>query len=449
MSAFAFEDAVPVVPPTLVRSPGGRCVIDLRSPSEFAGDHLPGAVNVPLFDDAERAIVGTLYVRTSPDAAFAEGRARTAAKIERLVARIAEVAEWDVPAVDLAERVERMTAGGFEALDRGLALAERRALAPDAVVLYCWRGGLRSRSVISLLRGLGLERAVGVRGGYKAYRSDVRARLDAWVAPPTVVLRGLTGVGKTLVLRELERARPGITLDLEELAGHRSSILGMVGLEPCSQKTFESRLAARLERGFPGVCAVEGESRKVGDAIQPARVWEALDGGTGVELVASTERRVDVLLDDYLAAPANRAELCERLPFIEERLGGTWRGRLVALLAGGRERELVRVLLERYYDPLYRHSGAGRPAVRRLDASAPARAAAELLGWIDDPRSGLFASEEALDGGEEELRPLQPRHVAGRVPELEPRVGKDARPLARPLHEDGILETVQDQRRDA
>src|SRR5262249_9969854 len=153
-----------------------------------------------------------------------------------------------------------------------------------------------------------------------------------WEAPPSFVLRGLTGVGKTLVLRAIARLRPGWTLDLEALASHRSSILGMVGLRPASQKLFESRLAQRIAAGRGPVCVVEGESRKVGDLVLPEHVWRAIDGGTGLELVADDACRMRVLVDDYLASAESRAELALRLPFIEERLGARWKGELVARL---------------------------------------------------------------------------------------------------------------------
>ena len=205
-------------------------VIDLRSPSEHAEDHVPGAVNVPLFDDVERALIGTLYRVSSPQAAFEEGRRAARAGIGALVGAVAAAAGWSAPALDLPARVDGLTAGGFERLEGRLRAQPRAAAPPGAVVLHCWRGGLRSRSVIAFLRGLGLERAVGLTGGYKGWRARVRAELDGWQAPPAFVLRGFTGVGKTLVLRALEARRPGLTVDLEALAGHRSSILGMVCL---------------------------------------------------------------------------------------------------------------------------------------------------------------------------------------------------------------------------
>ena len=359
-------------------------VVDLRSPSEFARDHLPGARNAPLFDDVERRVIGTLYARRSPEEAFEEGRRRTLAGVGSLCASVAEAAGWEVPAADLAERVEHWTRGGLRGLEGRLVPEPLPAdPPPGTVVLHCWRGGLRSRSVLALVRGLGLERAVGLAGGYKAWRGYVRAELAAWRPPPAFVLRGWTGVGKTLVLRALERLRPGWTLDLEGLAGHRSSILGMVGLEPCSQKAFETRLVQRLWSGLAGHVVLEGESRKVGDVILPPAVWRALQGGTNLWLEAPLARRVEVLVEDYLAAEANREELARQLPFLEQRLGQRWRGELTGLLEAGREHELVEVLLARYYDPRYAHSERGRRNAASFDATDPEACAAELAAWIE------------------------------------------------------------------
>jgi len=382
--------AIPAVSPATVLAAARPLVIDLRSPGEFAEDHIPGAWNVPLFDDVERAVIGTLYVQHSPAEAFAEARERTRAKITALAARVAELASWTVPAGDLEARVDAMTAGGIAAMEGELRSHPVEDLPPDVVALHCWRGGLRSKSVVAFLRALGLERAVVIEGGYKSYRAEVRRRIDAWEPPATFVLRGLTGVGKTLVLREIERLRPGWTLDLEQLAGHRSSILGMVGLEPCTQKTFESRLSHRLDAGFPGPCLVEGESRKVGDVVLPASVWGGLTNGVAIELVASLEKRVQVLVDDYLAQPENRAEIRLQLPFIEERLGrmgpgqAKWQGVLTDLLDRGEEGRLVELLLAHYYDPLYRHSEERHDYAVSIDANDSRAAAAEVVRRVEE-----------------------------------------------------------------
>lgn len=383
-------DAVPVIDAgTLMRS-RGRVVVDMRSPVEFAEDHVPGAWNVPLFDDVQRALVGTLYQTVSPDAAFEAGREMVRESVVELVGAIARHTGWTPPRDDLRERVVAMTSNGYERTSATLMALRTLPPPPDPVVVHCWRGGLRSRSVLALLRALGLERATLLDGGYKGYRAWVRDEVEQATFPRFVVLHGLTGVGKTLVLREIERLRPRSTIDLEALAGHRSSLLGMVGLAPCTQKMFESRLCERLAQGFADVggrgplAIVEGESRKVGDVILPPALWRALEGGTSLSLETTVDRRVQVLCEDYLADEAHRAELRRRLPHVDERLvRASDAESLVSMLDSGRTDELVRLLLERYYDPLYRHAVKGKVHAGRVDAADPARAAREILAWCD------------------------------------------------------------------
>ncbi len=384
MDGTRTRHALPAVEAAELLERTDATVVDLRSPAEFAEDHLPGALNVPLLDDVQRALVGRLYGRVGPDAAFAQARELARGGVLELACGVFAAAGERAPNPAQVEAVfEGLTSEGLAALEQSTPTSP--ASVPDrAVVLHCWRGGLRSRSVIALVRELGLRRAVALARGYKGYRDEVRGELDRFVAPATFVLRGLTGVGKTLTLRELERLRPGWTVDLEGLAGHRSSILGAVGLAPASQKAFESRLAARLRLGLTGPLVVEGESRKVGDSILPMRLWSALSSGVSIELTAPTARRVEVLCQDYLATPERRDELRARLPFLERRLGArVWADKLVGLLDQGRDGELAELLLERYYDPLYRHSGAGHAPAISIDASDPARAARDVLRWIE------------------------------------------------------------------
>ena len=194
--------------------------------------------------------------------------------------------------------------------------------------------------------------------------------------------RGLTGVGKTLLLHRLEALRPGSTLDLEALAAHRSSLLGMVGRAPRTQKAFEAGLAARLRAGFPdGVAFIEGESRKVGDVVIPVRVWESMQSGVNVHVTAGLARRVQVLEEDYLADEAALPKLDEQLRAVSARMEGA--PPLAEMLAEGRVHELVELLLVRYYDPLYLGSEKGKVYAYTVDADDPDRAAAEILAFSD------------------------------------------------------------------
>ncbi len=375
---------VPCVTPAQLDARGDARIVDLRSPGEYAADHLPGAHNVPLFDDDERALVGTLYRRVSPQAAFDEGRRIVTEEVRALVGRIAELAQWRLPSVDLEERVRELTSGGLEHLSKWLETRPVAELPPRALVLHCWRGGLRSRSVAALLLSIGMQRALVLHGGYQAWRGALVRELDALALPPVYTLRGLTGVGKTLVLRELERLRPRSTIDLEQLAQHRSSILGGVGLLPVTQKTFETRVVQRARAGFGAYLVVEGESRKVGDVIVPRPLWQAMTRATHLELVAPLARRVEVLRDDYLAQPGAAQALEAPLAFLDERLGLVEGSPcLRELLARGEIERLVTLVLERYYDPRYRHGEQGRRLAARFDAEDPARCAREIADWID------------------------------------------------------------------
>jgi len=365
----------------LTEHPGAR-IVDLRSPSEFAEDHVPNAVNVPLFDDVQRALVGTLYVQDSPQNAFVAAREIVRAKIGALVSDISAATGWTPDAMDFENRVDSLTGDGIERMSSFLLAADADQPPRDPVVFHCWRGGMRSRSVLQFVRELGLRDATLLEGGYKGYRAEVMRQLARYDAPPLFVLRGLTGVGKTLVLRQIERLAPESVIDLEGLAGHRSSLLGMVGLEPCTQKTFESRFAARMRRPLGPALIVEGESRKVGDVILPPRFWSAMESATNIELVASVERRIDVLTTDYLATERGRIELRAQLPQVEARMAQAHIGPgLVALLDTGRTDELVRLLLEHYYDPLYRHGQKGKTFAERFDATDPVEAAERCIEW--------------------------------------------------------------------
>jgi tRNA 2-selenouridine synthase len=394
LSSRAGGVAVPTLRSRQVLEHPDATIVDLRSPAEFALDHVPGARNVPLFDDVERALVGTLYRQVSPERAFEEGRVIARAKIARFVADLVAVVGDPIDTADLEGRLEEFTAEGIAGLEASIACEPADLVHPAPVVLHCWRGGLRSKSVVAFLRRLGFERAILFDGGYKAYRAEVARDIAGWRPPPIVLLCGLTGVGKTLVLRELERLRPGWTLDLEGIAGHRSSLLGMVGLEPSSQKAFESALAARVRRGFESRLVVEGESRKVGDVILPTELWRAMGAGVALELTAPVERRVEVLETDYLSSAASRAQLLQQLPRVESRMvlpAGA--PALASLLESGRVDELVRLLLDRYYVPLYRRSAKGRRYAASIDASNPARAAAEIAAWIENAPRVVAPSE--------------------------------------------------------
>jgi tRNA 2-selenouridine synthase len=360
--AFLARDAawrVTAAPPTGAWTPGaladlldpGRAgfdeVIDVRSPAEHAEDHLPGAVNLPVLDDAERARVGTIYVQESRFLARRVGAA--------LVARNA------------AAHLEGPLSGkgpGYRPL------------------VYCWRGGQRSGSFATILRQIGWR--VGVlEGGYRTYRRMVQAALyDLPFPAPVVVLDGNTGSAKTEILKLL----PGLgvqAIDLEALANHRGSIFGaQPGGQP-GQKGFESALAAAMATLDPArPVVVEAESSKIGARIVPPALWEAMKAAPRVEIAAPLAERAAYLARAYGDMAGDReafAAVLDRLrPYHAGERVADWQ----ALLAAGRLEPLAGRLMAEHYDPRYakqRARIAGRVkaafVVLRLDAVGLAEAA--------------------------------------------------------------------------
>mgnify|MGYP001028101963 CR=1 FL=1 len=323
--------------------------IDLRSPSEYATDHVPWAENVPLFNDEQRAVVGTLYKQHSPDAAYLEGLKMIEKRLPQLLKQaLGQSIDSELLASNFDILAQNLR-GGIE--DTPIDVNQPLTDATE-IVVYCWRGGMRSRSFVSLLLSLGV-RAVLLEGGYKSYRQWVMDSLDTFSYPPCIVLRGRTGVGKTNLLTEIEEAASNTTLCLESLAKHRSSALGAVGRHPVGQKMFESRLLQRLLELEPSSVFIEGESRKVGDVVIPEGLFAEMSNGVQLKITASREFRRRTLQDDYLAEPNAKQQIAGALPFLESRIGARWVGELQSLLEDGNYDALVDILLDHYYDPLY------------------------------------------------------------------------------------------------
>ena len=250
---------------------GFHALIDVRSPSEFALDHVPGAINLPVLDDAQRAAVGTEYVQGSKFLARRTGAA--------MVAR------------NIAAHLEG-TLGGRDGSFKPL--------------VYCWRGGQRSGAMVTVMDQVGWPVAV-LDGGYQTWRRHVRAALyDTPLEHRLMLIDGPTGAGKTALLGAL-KARGVQTLDLEALAAHRGSLFGaMPGGQP-SQKAFESRLHDALSRLDPArPVAVEAESSKIGGRIVPPSLWTAMAAAPAVRIEALADGALD-------AAAAQVAAVMDRL----------------------------------------------------------------------------------------------------------------------------------------
>lgn len=311
-------------------------IIDVRSPAEFADDHLPGAVNLPVLDNDQRAEIGTMYKQVSPFAAKRAGAALVAGNI----------------AVHLSTILQD-TDRNFRPL------------------IYCWRGGQRSGSMARIFSEIGWRTDL-IDGGYKRYRKQVLDGLDS--LPQTlrlIVLRGRTGLAKTHIL-QAARAKGAQVIDLEGLANHRGSLLGPEpdGNQP-PQRLFESRLHAVLCGLDPArPVFIEAESNKVGQIHVPAALWAAMRGAVSVVADAKIEHRVAFLCRDYAHIIANPVHLDPLLSWVVTRLGHDivdgWRD----LIAVGDWPGFVRAVLDDHYDPAYDKSASQRnhEIIARLDA---------------------------------------------------------------------------------
>ncbi len=296
-------------------------IIDARSPGEFALDHIPGALSLPVLDDAERARIGTLY-----NEAPLEAKRLGAALVARNIARHLEVA--------LAGKAKQWRP-----------------------LVYCWRGGKRSGAFAHVLREVGWA-AHTLEGGYRAYRRGIVELLAALPAQFAFrVVHGATGSGKSRLLRALAGTGAQV-LDLEALAAHRGSVLGELPDQPQpSQKMFESRLYAALAAlDRRRTVFVEGESRKIGQLQVPEALIAAMRASACVLLEADLEARVALLMEEYrhfFAAPdALAAQLDCLAPLHGRERVAAWK----ALAASGAWPQLVERLLAEHYDPAYRRS---------------------------------------------------------------------------------------------
>ena len=351
---------------------GFSAVIDARSESEFALDHLPGAVNWPTLNDEQRQRIGTLYVQVHPFEAKKRGAA--------------------IAARNIAAHIER------ELLD-----------APKSwqPLLYCWRGGKRSGSLALVLDQIGFRVSL-IEGGYKAYRAAVLADLPLQAGRHHYqVVCGPTGSGKTRLLGALERAGAQV-LDLEALACHRASVLGALPDQPQpTQKRFDTLVWDALRR-FDAARPVfiDSESKKVGTLTVPADLIAAMRTSPCLDLQLALRERVALLLEDYDCFVQDPALFCERLDALKELRSKTVVEAWKAQVHTGQIEPVVRELLALHYDPGYADSmqrnfaryAQAKPllAADRHSASL-ARLACELMAEFDPPAATGAAPARATD----------------------------------------------------
>ena len=300
-------------------------IIDIRSPIEFADGAIPGAINIPLFTDEERQVIGTIYKH--------EGQA--AAKWQAM-----EFVSPKIPV--LLNTIKSYQTDG-------------------ELVIHCWRGGMRSKAVVTFLEFAGIY-AWRLVGGYKAYRHHILEQIPTMIPEKTVVLHGMTGVGKTEVLKILKKKGYPV-LDLEEMAGHRGSIFGTIGLgEGHNQKTFDSLLFKGLNEIYgSNYFLVEAESKRIGKAVQPEKLMDVKFKGLNFYIHSPIEQRVKLLVSEYVLPYIQEPWYDEKISLgiekVLKRVKDTEiRKRLIETLQEKNYRDMILILLEHYYDPRYDHA---------------------------------------------------------------------------------------------
>lgn len=290
-------------------------VVDVRSPKEYMEGHIPGAINIPLFDDRERAVVGKLYVNSGRQTAIESG-------LEIIGPKMAEFAR-----------------------DAGKIAVKGKLL------VHCWRGGMRSESMAWLYERIGLQCSV-LEGGYKAYRNFLIK--ETGNIPYLMVIEGPTGSGKTEILLSL-RLMGEQVMDLEDLARHRGSVFGGIGMksQPTTQQFQNNLLGELLQLDRSKRIWVEGESLTIGKVFLPDPFWDRMNDARLVEIKVPRDERIKRLVSEYGKLPKKEMEYA--ITSLVKRIGEVRKNEILNDYNEGNLELTARKLLD-YYDKLYHHS---------------------------------------------------------------------------------------------
>ncbi len=305
--------------------------VDVRSPKEFNEATIPGSINIPVFDDEERAEIGTLYKQVGQEAAK----------------------------------------------DRGLEIFSRKLpdfiqafkLIETPMTVFCWRGGMRSKTAATVLDLMGIH-TTRLSGGIRSYRQWVVQELEKEnFSPNFIVLNGYTGTGKTEILKRLAiKGHP--VIDFEKIAGHRGSIFGQIGLEPSNQKKFDSLLVHELVRfKTEPYVFIEGESRRIGKVSLPQFIYDKKESGMQIVIHLPLTERVKIVLADY-EPWKNPKRFKEAFQLIKKRLHTPIAKQIETYLNNNEFELVIELLLEHYYDPRYKHSGDQYTELQKIDIQA-------------------------------------------------------------------------------
>lgn len=334
-----------------------RTLFDVRTPAEFTKGHIPGAQNLPLFSNEERAIVGTIYKQESPERAMLKGLEFAGQKMR-----------WYV------EEAQRL-AGSNE------------------IAVHCWRGGKRSESMGWLLGQAGFE-VLTLQGGYKAYRRYAQQYLAKQQAP-FIILGGYTGSGKTEVLHALSAADEQV-LDLEALAHHKGSAFGALGeAEQPSVEQFENDLfEAYAKYDYTRRIWLEDESKAIGRVYLPSGFWQQMATSPIIQLKIPLAARVQHLVEVY--ANFSKENLTASFQRIKKKLGGQHLNAAIAALERQDFAEAAHIALV-YYDKTYEHSLQRKGDVRvypfQAEALEPERIAQDLIAFANELDGAVICND--------------------------------------------------------
>lgn len=326
---------------------GPHTCVDVRSPGEFNEATMPGSLNIPIFNDEERALVGTLYKQVGKEVATEKGLEIFSAKLPSFIKSFKEI--------------------------------------KTPITVFCWRGGMRSKTAATVLELMGI-RASRLHGGIRSYRHWVVEKLaEEKFAPTFIVLNGYTGCGKTVLLKKLaEKGYP--TIDLEGLAGHRGSIFGHIGVEPRKQKKFDSLLVHELEKvKHEPFVFIEGESRRIGNVAMPEFIFNKKQNGKQIVFELPMAARVKTILEDY--EPWKTPELfTEAFQIISKRVPADVAKQVELDLVGEDYASVTKLLLENYYDARYDHSVNTDGRDFHINADSMDDAFQKLLSLIEEEK---------------------------------------------------------------
>ncbi len=305
-------------------------LVDVRSPKEFADFHMPNSINIPLFDNEERAIVGTIYTKETPVAAKQKGLEIFAAKLPAFIKQ-------------------------FKQLNQ-------------EVVVYCWRGGMRSKVAATVLDLMDIKVA-RLKGGIRSYRQWTVSQLEQAPFPKKlVVLNGYTGSGKTLLLQRFkEQGYP--VIDIEQMANHRGSVFGEVGLVPANQKTFDAKLVQALKANQQDFFLIEGESRRIGKVTLPESLFKAKEASPQLFIYLPLALRVEIILNAYRPYE-HEEEIYLAFARIRKHIHTPIAKQIAQALSNQDFAMAVELLLVYYYDPLYEETLEHYPKAQQVTIKA-------------------------------------------------------------------------------